>query len=251
MAQALASVGMANLPAAVDAARYPYPALPPAEQRFHDRSRTFFWEGILLSALLHFVLFAFFPAIRIGTLRGGDRPLEVVEMPAEIDIPPPPARIERPAVPVVGRSTISEEITIVPTTFEENPVEHLPPPPVEERPLGEEPVFTPYEVRPEIKDVGRALEIVQRHWPPLLQEAGIGGRVELLVFIDEAGRVKNHRVQTSSGRGALDEAAVAALYEIGQSVGFRPAINRDRAVPVWIRLPIVFRVAAPAPASAP
>ena len=98
------------------------------------------------------------------------------------------------------------------------------------------PVFTPYTVAPNytnVNDVRRALE---REYPPLLRDAGIGGTVKVWFFIDAKGKVQKTSVNESSGSEALDEAAlrVAPVFE------FTPALNRDKAVPVWVSLPITF-----------
>lgn len=102
--------------------------------------------------------------------------------------------------------------------------------------IAAQPVFTPYTVRPDYvngPEIARALE---REYPPLLRDAGIGGTVAMWFFIDEAGQVRNQRIHESSGHPALDEAAlrVAPVFR------FTPALNRDRAVPVWVQLPITF-----------
>lgn len=102
----------------------------------------------------------------------------------------------------------------------------------------EEPVFTPYTVAPDLRnreDVGRALE---REYPPLLRDAGIGGTVVVYLFIDEEGTVQNTRVHTSSGHTSLDEAAL----RVGNVMRFSAAMNRDKKVPVWVSLPITFQV---------
>jgi len=102
----------------------------------------------------------------------------------------------------------------------------------------EEPVFTPYTVAPDLRnrdEVGRALE---REYPPLLRDAGIGGTVVVYLFIDEEGTVQNTRVNTSSGHTSLDEAAL----RVGSVMRFSPAMNRDKKVPVWVSLPITFQV---------
>lgn len=102
----------------------------------------------------------------------------------------------------------------------------------------EEPVFTPYTVAPDLRnreEVGRALE---REYPPLLRDAGIGGTVVVYLFIDEEGAVQNTRVHTSSGHTSLDEAAL----RVGDVMRFSPAMNRDKKVPVWVSLPITFQV---------
>ncbi len=155
-----------------------------------------------------------------------------------MEIPPPPEQISRPAVPVVAATELEEDITIAPTTFEENPVESLPPPPSDVSRLGDRPVFTPYTVRPEIKDRQRAKEIMRQHYPQILQEAGIGGMVFVWVFIDTKGRVQNAQVQQGSGNAALDAAALEAVYELE----FTPALNMDKLVEVWVAFPVTFRV---------
>jgi hypothetical protein len=67
--------------------------------------------------------------LRGGRLQLLDQRAESIELPDEIEIPPPPEAIQRPATPVIAEATIDEDITIAPTTFEDNPIENLPPPP--------------------------------------------------------------------------------------------------------------------------
>ena len=103
--------------------------------------------------------------------------------------------------------------------------------------IGAGPVFTPMTVRPTIRnrdDVARAL---QRFYPALLRDAGIGGTVVVWIMIDETGSVLRTQVQRSSGHPGLDDAAL----RVGEVIEFTPAMNRDRAVPVWIQWPITFQ----------
>lgn len=98
------------------------------------------------------------------------------------------------------------------------------------------PRFTPYTVAPELKnrtDVARALE---RQYPPLLRDAGIGGSVLVWIFIDAEGKVVRTQVKQSSGYDALD----AAATRVADIMQFSPALNRDVHVPVWVALPIQF-----------
>ena len=104
--------------------------------------------------------------------------------------------------------------------------------------IGETPSFTPFTVAPQLKnrdDVGRALE---REYPPLLRDAGVGGKVEVWVRISERGAVEDVQIHQSSGHPALDEAAI----KVGQVMEFTPAMNRDKQVPVWVSIPITFQV---------
>jgi TonB family protein len=98
------------------------------------------------------------------------------------------------------------------------------------------PVFTPYTKVPQLRNRDAAVRAVERNYPKLLKDAGIGGQVVVWVFIDTAGIVKNTSVQSSSGRRELDLAAVRTVQEFE----FVPAENRGRPVPVWLQIPIVF-----------
>ena len=102
--------------------------------------------------------------------------------------------------------------------------------------LSSTPAFTPYTVAPTIVNQSDVAAALNREYPPLLRDAGIGGTVTVWFFIDEQGAVVNQEVSTSSGHQALDEAAlrVASVFR------FTPALNRDEAVPVWVSLPISF-----------
>ena len=209
-----------------------------ANDRFKKSTESYLWAALCIAVVAHFGLFNFFPELTASDVSYGVDAFEAIELPPEVEIPPPPEQISRPQVPVVAATELEEDITIAPTTFEENPVENLPPPPSDASRLGDQPVFTPMTVRPEIKDRRAALRIVERNYPRLLKDAGIGGSVNIWVFIDANGAVQNAQVQQSSGNKALDDAALksAKLFT------FTPALNRDKRVPVWISIPITFAV---------
>ncbi|MDP2958823.1 MAG: energy transducer TonB [Longimicrobiales bacterium] len=101
----------------------------------------------------------------------------------------------------------------------------------------EEPVFTPYTVAPELRNRDEVSRALEREYPSLLRDAGIGGRVVVWLFIDEAGAVQNTRVNEPSGHTSLDEAAL----RVANVMQFSPAMNRDKKVPVWVSLPITFQ----------
>jgi protein TonB len=139
----------------------------------------------------------------------------------------------------MATADIEEDITIAPTTFEDNPVEDLPPPPEEQATdLSAAPTFTPFTVAPSILNRNEVVRAMEREYPPLLRDAGIGGTVMVYFFIDENGSVQDNRVHETSGHQALDDAAlaVAAQYR------FSAALNRDKKVPVWVSFPITFQV---------
>jgi protein TonB len=209
-----------------------------ANDRFKRSAGSWLWGSVMVATVFHFGLFKFFPELTASDVSYGVNEFEAIELPPEVEIPPPPEQIARPAVPVVAATELEEDITIAPTTFEENPVENLPPPPSDASRLADQPVFTPYTVKPEIKNRREAVRIVERYYPKLLKDAGIGGQVMVWVFIDTGGVVKNAQVQKSSGNSSLDEAALKAAREFE----FTPALNRDQRVPVWVAIPITFSI---------
>jgi protein TonB len=90
-------------------------------------------------------------------------------------------------------------------------------------------------VPPEVSNravVARALEDEYRATEEF--ERRISGRIEVAIFVDASGKVQRAAILESSGRPALDRAAlnVAAVIE------FTPARDGDRPVPVWIAVPI-------------
>ena len=58
------------------------------------------------------------------------------------------------------------------------------------------------------------------------------------IRLDERGAVQDAQVNVSSGHPALDEAAL----RVARITEFSPATNRDKAVPVWVQIPITFQV---------
>jgi len=210
-----------------------------ANERLKDSFSTWFWGSMIVATLIHFGVFAFWPELTAEDISYTPEELEAIELPPEIEIPPPPKSIARPATPVIASADIDEDITIAPTTFEENPVEDLPPPPEEKaQDLSAAPTFTPFTVAPSILNRDEVVRAMEREYPPLLRDAGIGGTVKVYFFIDENGTVQDTRIDQSSGHQALDEAAlkVANIYR------FSPALNRDKKVPVWVSFPITFQV---------
>ena len=156
----------------------------------------------------------------------------MIDLLPEIEIPPPPEAISRPATPVMAVTDIDDDITIAPTTFADNPVDDLPPPPTDEgeADLSAAPVFTPMTVRPEIRNTREVEAALMMEYPAILRNAGIGGTVVVWFFISEEGTVLDRRVSQSSGYTHFDEAAL----EVADIFRFTPALNRDQIVQVWM-----------------
>ena len=210
-----------------------------ANDRFKRSFGNWFWGSMIAATVLHFMVFQLWPNMTAEDISYTADELEAIELPPEIDIPPPPERIARPATPMISDVEIDEDITIAPTTFDENPVEDLPPPPEEKgADISAAPMFTPYTVAPDIINRGDVQRALEREYPPLLRDAGIGGQVQVWFFIDEGGRVKDTRINKTSGHQQLDDAAL----KVADVMRFTPAMNRDKKVPVWVSLPITFQV---------
>jgi periplasmic protein TonB len=216
-----------------------------ANERQKKAFSSYLSAAIALSAAAHFLLLAYgdlgFTEFEINYAP----PMEQVEFQQRVEVPPPPQDIARPAVPVISTNVnISHDITIGSVLFEDNPAQRLPPPPTPtEIDLSEQPSFTPYSVKPELKNPEELQRALERHYPNTFKDAGIGGTTLLWVFIDMVGAVQNTKVVQTSGYQELDDAAELAIRSTAR---FSPAYNRDQRVPVWIQLPVTFRSVASA-----
>lgn len=208
-----------------------------ANDRFKQTYGNWLSIGIIGAVLLHFAFIQLFPQLQTEDMGPDAEEMEAVELPPEVEIPPPPEQIARPATPTVAEAQVQEDVTIAPTTFEENPVEDLPPPPRSGSP-SDRPSFIPRDVDPRLTNNDEIQRILQRQYPRSLRDAGIGGRVVLWLFVDENGDVQQTQVQQSSGYDGLDQAG----ERVAQQMEFEPAINRDQPIAVWIAQPITFSV---------
>jgi protein TonB len=104
--------------------------------------------------------------------------------------------------------------------------------------IGEVPSFTPFTVAPVVQNRDEVSRTLEREYPPVLRDAGVGGRAIVWLRLDEQGIVQDVQINTSSGHPALDQAAL----RVGQIMKFSPAMNRDKVVPVWVSVPVSFQV---------
>lgn len=210
-----------------------------ANDRFKEGFPAWFWGSMVLATVVHFCVFAYWPELEAEDVSVNVPVLELENIQPEIDIPPPPAAVARPATPlVVDNVLVDDDVTMDFTTFDENPVENLPPPPEEvETDISQHYVFTPVEVHPTLRNEAEIKRQVERAYPAMLKDAGIGGSPVINFFLDEKGNVVNSYLRTTSGHKSLDDAAlsVAHLFK------FSPAMNRDKPVPIWVYLPITFQ----------
>ena len=154
--------------------------------------------------------------------------IENIDIPQtqQIDNTPPPAR---PSIPVPSDDEdIADDLTLDELDFDDFSNLDAPPPP----PSGPKVVFIPYD------DPPVAMTPIRPQYPEIAQEAGIEGVVVVQAFIDEKGRVKETLILKGVPNTGLDEAAMQAI----RNTRFRPAKQRERAVGVWISIPVNFRL---------
>ena len=191
-----------------------------------------------LSFALHGTLAALFPTLEIQSLQA--RPdqivIDVEELPEtrQIQRPPPPPR---PAVPIETESAdVPDDVTIETTDldFDDIPVD-LPPP----RPLDSTSGLADEEEVVEFWAVEQEPELVKDAipaYPPVASKAGLEGSVFVQFLVGSDGRVKQAKVL--KGQEIFREAAIEAALRFV----FRPAMQNDKAVAVWMTRRILFKL---------
>ncbi len=184
----------------------------------------------LFSIILLILIFLIYPRylglIALEDIELQEIIIENIPQTQQIEKPPPPAR---PSVPVESEDEdIADDLTIEETDLDSFEAWDAPPPP----PEGPRVKFIPYD------DPPQPLSSIRPVYPEIAQEAGIEGTVVVQVFVDKKGRVKDTLVLKGIPNTGLDEAAVTAI----KKTRFRPAKQRERAVGVWISIPVNFRL---------
>ena len=154
--------------------------------------------------------------------------IEQIDIPQtqQIERPPPPAR---PSIPIESEDEdLADDLTIEETDLSDFEAWDAPPPP----PSGPQVKFIPYD------DPPVPLTPIRPKYPEIAQEAGIEGTVFIQAFIDKQGRVIETTIIKGIPNTGLDEAAIKAI----RKTRFRPAKQRERAVGVWISIPVNFKL---------
>jgi len=210
-----------------------------ANGRFKAGFDSWLWLSMMAAVMIHFATFAYWPEMSVAVDPKDPTDITVLPPLPPIDIPKPPERLARPALPIISSVDVPDDATIGPTGFDQNPVGELPPPPTDVRPdVSRGGDFTPFTVAPRVLNADEVVRAMRREYPSVLRDAGIGGTVKVLFFIDDDGRVLETSIEGGSGYEALDEAALA----VADMIRFSPAMNRDRRVAVSVVFPVVFQV---------
>lgn len=155
-----------------------------------------------------------------------------VLMPAGWLHPPPdpvpvPLQVELPPTAAATRLDTQPELT-EPAAAAPSPPAAVPPAPTFHP--GRKP--PPHELRGRELDAALAALMQEEVYPRAAVEAGLEGRVVLLLTLDAGGRVMAVEVAGSSGHALLDDAALRAAARIGSLPGGR----RQVLLPVDFRL---------------
>jgi TonB family protein len=94
----------------------------------------------------------------------------------------------------------------------------------------------PATTQPKLQNLAEIQTLIEREYPSLLRDAGIGGRAHVWFLIDATGAIERTQLAQGTGHPRLDEAAL----RVASAARFSPALNRGAATSVWVSLPIAF-----------
>ena len=192
--------------------------------------------SMLIGVLMLITLLVAFPRFTAKEFLEKEIQIEIeqfdIPQTQQFDLPPPPSR---PSIPVESENEdLADDVTIEETELEDFVEWDTPPPPPDEGPRVR---FIPYDDPP--VPLG-GYSAIQRNiiYPEIAQEAGIEGTVVIQAFVDKKGKVTDTVVLKGIPNTGLNEAAMTAI----EKTRFKPAKQRDRAVGVWISIPVNFRL---------
>jgi TonB family protein len=174
--------------------------------REHAGYKTALRIGVAVSLLVHILALIFVLPRLTGRVSRDIHPeLELVVLPpAEEAFTPTPPAVE------------------VPAPLQPMPRPAIPRPADIEDP-GWVPPFIPHDTPPRLVNATDVVRILQERYPEDLREQGVGNPTKL-------------QLRQSSGYDGLDRAA----QSVGQEMRFRPALNQDQPVGVWVAQQIRF-----------
>lgn len=216
----------------------PLSVRPPRKRDRRSARRRPWVLGLLASGAAHLIL--------LGTaavpMPSGPGVLQVrwdfaaLGLPPRVEVPRPPEPIRRPELPRVREVRLEEAVELPSRPDPPAVATRVPPPPTLE--AAAEPSYIRKELVPLLPDRRRYEMAMRRYYPGRLVRAGIQGRVELHLLVDEEGAVERIELVASSGHGRLDDAA----RRIARHLRYAPAMMRDRQVAVWVSQPFCFVV---------
>jgi len=181
------------------------------------------------AVLFHVLLFVLSPPFTFKPYRLKEETFEVVDVPDNIEIPPPPKEIAMPQVPVEAADDEEADAEELPeTTFDD--FDDMPPPPPPSG--GDGGVFLAFDEPPELT------YFEAPDYPSLAREAGIEGTVRIKVLVGEDGKVMQASIISSDVTAAMEKSALKAA----RRCRFNPAKQRTRPVKAHVMIPFHFRL---------
>ena len=146
--------------------------------------------------------------------------------------------------PVVPPALVEEVVVEEPVPFSKPSPRSLPEVPMPDVP--DFPAVLPTTF-PVLLDRETARDIVADEYPDSLQAEGVGGRVQVMLWVTKEGAVDYPQISKSSGLADLDMAALRAT----RTLHFLPATRSGETVGTWVEFSIEFRPFAEGPEFAP
>jgi len=191
--------------------------------------------SLVIALVLVVLLFQLFRIFKLEATETTtvDVTIEVEDIPQteQIKLPPPPPK---PSIPIPTESEdVPEDVTIEATDFIDLSAIPPPPAPIED----DATIFVAFDEPPQpiggFGAIQRALK-----YPEIARKVGIEGRVIVHVLVSKKGEVIQTKILRSLGHSGCDEAAVSAI----RGVKWKPALQRDKPVKVWVSIPVIFRL---------
>lgn len=196
--------------------------------RLNERYIRYCAYCLVISTAIHLLYILFGQGPTSHPYQYEDESVQLIEIPDEIDIPPPPPEVERPEIPEipvepeVSPDPDAPTVILPPTTLDLfAPPAAVPPPPAES--------FVAFDTPPQ------RIEVAEPDYPEIARDLHAQGTVLVQVTVDETGKVIEAVVVESTTIEALEQAALKAA----RASLFKPAKQRD--VPVKARIVIPFR----------
>ncbi|RKY82621.1 energy transducer TonB [candidate division KSB1 bacterium] len=194
--------------------------------------------GLVLSLAIHILLLQGYKKLKVKSVKREVKfdTIQVEEIPQTQQEKTAPAPT-RPTVPIASEDEdLPDDATIDDTEWDIDD-EAPPPPPPPESDDDDVPLFVPYDEPP--SPIGGYAAIQRKLvYPEIAKKAGIEGRVVIQALVDENGVVKRTKVAQSLGPNGCDEAAINAIM----AVKWKPAMQRDMPVKVWVSVPVIFKL---------
>lgn len=192
--------------------------------------------GLILSLLLHIALMQGYKKLEVGEAKVQTTltTLSVEDIPQTEQSKQAPAP-SRPTVPIASEDEDLPEDETIDFTDLNLGEDAPPPPPPPEEDDGSQIMFYAYDDPPQPIGGWGSLK-KNLVYPDLAQKAGVEGQVMVYAHIDVDGNVLATRVVQSLV--GCDEAAEAAV----KKTKWKPAMQRDQPVKVWVMVPVIFKL---------